>query len=784
MSALVLEILTLTISWLGQSTAWGQQYEVPKAGLKIDGEITDSDPKLKSKQVLREMHGKTYVVSLVAGTRYAITLDKVKDGLDPFLILQDDQGNMLAFDDDGGGMLNSKLFYTIAKTSDYKVTAAAFGGNGPFVLRIVEAPLEVHAVGSDGLVLKGAIAPKDPKVDVPNGKKNLLSKLFDVKLLADRQYTFLLEAGDVGLDPLLILQDAGGKALGVDDDGGGFYNAKLLYTPPSNETVKVYAAAARGSGAFTLRVFETTVKRQAVAKGGLSIDDEVKAADPKIHLKEMPGPMPAKSYSLDLKKGQTYLATLTALRPELDPYLVVQGPDGKVIGVDDDGGGFPNAKLTITAPADGTYQFHAATLRGAGPFSLKVGEASGPGTVNLLRQGFPVGKCDMANLEASDTAWEIEWTTGRFEPQAVQSQMLVIRSAKFMFKDKTGQPHWLTVLKNLTVGEIFVPYNPGNPQFLDVSKFQFALVPLTRDHLGPACVAPGEILSSPVPEMKNKVAKEIHDDGIRWMNSAGLARRGERMILWSVLSAGNYSYIQEYGFGDDGTLVCRLGPTAHNLNNFEPDNKEKGVHLHMGCWRWDPELAETSPNPVGGSTKNRVVMVRRLPVPQQAGKYFTDITPFNSDGQQASEGFEDLKPDEYPVLRVESLERKNSSGRPGYTAYDLIPMRIGNARNFAPAHEFANHEFWVTQKRDKQPYFRDVPNYAKQRQLLEGAPLTIWHSSALQHIPRAEDFGADGLSRQQGVAIVGWVGFTLRPVNLFDSTPLYSQPKLSKISKN
>src|SRR6185369_11075076 len=264
-------------------------------------------------------------------------------------------------------------------------------------------------------------------------------------------------------------------------------------------------------------------------------------------------------------------------------------------------------------------------------------------------------------------------------------------------------------------------------------------------------------------EMKNKVAKEIHDDGIRWMNSAGQARRGERMILWSVLSAGNYSYIQEYGFGDDGTVTCRLGPTAHNLNNLDPNNKEKGVHLHMGCWRWDPELVEMSPSLIGGNTKNRVVMVRRLPVPQQAGKYFTDITPFNGDGKQAFEGFEDLKPEEYPVLRVESLERKNSSGHSGFTGYDLIPMRAGNARNFAPAHDFANHEFWVTHKRDKQPYFRDVPSYSKLRQPLDGAPLTIWHSAAMQHIPRGEDFGVDGISKQHGVAIVGWVGFTLRP---------------------
>src|SRR6476659_9306191 len=86
----IMSAVFLGAIWLGQANAWGQQIEVPKTGLKIDGEIAETDPKLKFKQVLREMHGKSFAVTFVAGTRYAITLDKVKDGLDPFLVLEDD----------------------------------------------------------------------------------------------------------------------------------------------------------------------------------------------------------------------------------------------------------------------------------------------------------------------------------------------------------------------------------------------------------------------------------------------------------------------------------------------------------------------------------------------------------------------------------------------------------------------------------------------------------------------------------------------------------------------
>src|SRR5207244_26525 len=73
--------------------------------------------------------------------------------------------------------------------------------------------------------------------------------------------------------------------------------------------------------------------------------------------------------------------------------------------------------------------------------------------------------------------------------------------------------------------------------------------------------------------------KEVHDDGVRWMSAetagfnriADRVRRGEKMVLWATYYGANYRYLIEYGFGDDGTITCRIGPTGRNIFNRRTD---------------------------------------------------------------------------------------------------------------------------------------------------------------------------------------------------------------------
>jgi hypothetical protein len=523
--------------------------------------------------------------------------------------------------------------------------------------------------------------------------------------------------------------------------------------------------------------------------GPVRIEGELTDKDKPVKLQLDPKStrdMRAKPYEVQLVAGRTYTITLNAVEKmkerfkALDLFVVVQDPDGKTLAFDDDSGGDLNARLNLSVPTDGTYKVYAAAVRGSGKFTLEISEA------NVVRQGFPAAKADPADLTKSDTAWEIEWEitnpdNGAGKKRSTPSSVLAIRSAKFMFKDQAGKPRWFTVLKNLAVGEILVPYDHLSPVFLDVTEHAFNIIPAKKEYLGPSCVAPPEILDSTDPRMKDRVHKEVHDDGLRWMNTQEKTRRGEKMLLWALFNGGNYRYILEYGFNDDGVISCRLGATAHNFFDKQKDGRD--VHLHVGCWRWDPELSEAGNGSgkdavaIGGANQNRIQLVRRLPrTSAPNGRFRVDIAPFNpNENGQASEGYADWKPEEFTILRVESTVRKNGSKDPRFTAYDVVPVRLGAVRNYPWKYDFANHDFWVTQRRSDQVKYRDVPLYATNSQPLDKTACTIWHNSAALHVPRGEDYGVDGASARRGAAITNWAGFVLRPVNLFDSTPLYPQ---------
>jgi hypothetical protein len=409
---------------------------------------------------------------------------------------------------------------------------------------------------------------------------------------------------------------------------------------------------------------------------------------------------------------------------------------------------------------------------------------------NIVRQGFPAARADVNDLTRSDTAWEVEWelTHPYNRPFSPPGSVLRIKSAKFMWKDRYGRPQWVTVVQRLELAEIYVPYNDGTTAFLDIHDMSFYITPARKQYLGPNCVAAGEILRSSNPAWSERVHKEVHDDGIRWMSAetngfnqlADRARRGEKMILWATYYGANYRYLIEYSFGDDGMLTCRIGPTGRNIYNRQDDLGD--THLHIGCWRMELDLGDPVTK-LGGPKDNEVLISRR--VFDEATERFGQVTkPFAKNNQgEASEGNARWVPEEFTTLRVQSKVRKNNHGRP--FAYDLISQRVGALRQLQPEGygsrsanmDFVNYDFWVTRTEPNFTSYIDVPQYANQHRPLSGHPTTIWTCTPVLHFPRGEDFGPeDGKNSYQGLAITFWSGFFLKPRDLFDSTPLYPPP--------
>jgi hypothetical protein len=100
-------------------------------------------------------------------------------------------------------------------------------------------------------------------------------------------------------------------------------------------------------------------KGQADYKGNLTQTDPVyKGKKHKLFTFNMEE---GKTYQIDMKSGA------------FDSYLFLESPDGKLLAMDDDSGGFPDARIIHKAAKTGNYRIIATCFGGGnGEFTLTI----------------------------------------------------------------------------------------------------------------------------------------------------------------------------------------------------------------------------------------------------------------------------------------------------------------------------------------------------------------------------------------------------------------------------
>jgi primary-amine oxidase len=404
-----------------------------------------------------------------------------------------------------------------------------------------------------------------------------------------------------------------------------------------------------------------------------------------------------------------------------------------------------------------------------GPFRLPV--TFRDESQRELEVTFPLGERNW------QTAWKIEWQIDRRPvPQQLRSTFTRIKENVYFsikqawFRSAPTEP-WIQVLSDARASELFVPYNDGVIRWYDVMDHgvMWKIVD-EKAEAGPR----GQVLGK-----DRFVVGELRDRGIMYKNFGdGRARRGETFVLWGNLNAGNYNYIIEYGFQDDGVVTCRMGATGHNLHL--PGNKHdypRMGHVHNANWRLGIRLGPE------GQQSNTAYLVRH--VEKEQGKGTADQVPslFN-DGL---EGAAKWVPEEFTRIRVENPEVTVGRNRQPI-AYELVPLRQGTARHFGNrsggqrTEAFSMYDFWVTREDSKHFYYTELPAYftrlknaGKEPGKIENTNVVLWYTSSILHDPRAEDgISPDHRQPPQGPALVAWSGFELRPRNVFTGTPLFT----------
>ena len=91
--------------------------------------------------------GQIYELELRGDRTYRIDMTADRP-LDSYLIVTDAGGNVLARDDDSGGNLNARIFFSPPATGKYRIICTSFSRHdiGNFVLTVVEEPRGGFAV--------------------------------------------------------------------------------------------------------------------------------------------------------------------------------------------------------------------------------------------------------------------------------------------------------------------------------------------------------------------------------------------------------------------------------------------------------------------------------------------------------------------------------------------------------------------------------------------------------------------------------------------------------------
>jgi tetratricopeptide (TPR) repeat protein len=282
--------------------------------------------------------------------------------IDPYLLIQNADGKILAEDDDSGGFPNALIVFAPTRDDEYKILASVFKAAplGPFKLRIREE--SGRALGPRGLDLSGRLSdgdPNDPLMNAPAQSCNLILK---------KGTTYAIDMKSKDFDPYLRLENMAGLNLKTEDVGGNGHST-LVFAPPQDGIYRLIGTSFDfKTGPFTLAVREGPPAFEVGPQGFQQVGALANTDPPTVILGKAAR---CKIYTVRLKAGQRYRIDLVS--NQFDTYLIVQDSAGAQLAADDDSGGNLNARLVFEPTTDGVYRLVATHFDGRlGLFQLLV----------------------------------------------------------------------------------------------------------------------------------------------------------------------------------------------------------------------------------------------------------------------------------------------------------------------------------------------------------------------------------------------------------------------------
>ena len=284
-----------------------------------------------------------------------VEISATSEAFDTYLILQNDRGEGLAEDDDGGDGNNSSLSVTLPSNGTYQVIVSSYeeGSTGAYEIRL------------DGTTQSGNLQANAPLWETRYVKQG---DRYAFQGRAGEEVQIRLDSPD--FDPYLMLQNAAGETIAENDDSEGTYNSLLNFVFPETGTYDAIVTSYAGGvvGQYNLRVNATEIINPPLLQPAGSRMEEGERIVARNLMKR------GDRYAIQGEANQMLQISLGS--PDFDTYLILQNAAGEVIAESDDSTNGTDSFLETTLPAAGNYNLIATafTDESVGNYQLSATE--------------------------------------------------------------------------------------------------------------------------------------------------------------------------------------------------------------------------------------------------------------------------------------------------------------------------------------------------------------------------------------------------------------------------
>lgn len=292
--------------------------------------------------------------------------------------------------------------------------------------------------------------------------------------------------------------------------------------------------------------------------------------------------------------------------------------------------------------------------------------------------------------------------------------------------------------------------------------------------------------------------REAGEMAWRHDNYPGVESRPKRdLVVRGVAALGNYDYVFDWAFQQDGSIRVSVGATGiaasksvrqtradtrvdaniesgDTYGRFVDENLVAVNHDHYFNFRLDMDVD----GPVNNFVADRLV-AKTLPPPSPRSSIWVREPML---AHRESDGMLNMDMEQPALWRVLSATQKNHVGYP--TSFQLMPEMTA-ASILAPDDYarrragFTDHQLWVTPYRPEERYAagdyptlstpsQGLPSWTKQNRAIEQTDIVLWYTIGMHHVVRGEDWP---------VMPVLWHTFELRPFDFFDRNPALDLPR-------